>query len=170
MVNTKAPQSERRRWLAVLLGTVMMAASYLLFIWSLAALSGLETTFAGALLGIALGLVPAVFAVVSFVSQNPRALGSTMTAIVIWGLLTIPMGIVNLPTGLVAGFGGGGVVAFRLGPDHTRRSRIIAVILCVVYVASMQRFFPTAGLFAAAPLPFLAITLADIYQERRVRD
>ncbi|HUG08200.1 MAG TPA: hypothetical protein VMP13_04815 [Acidimicrobiia bacterium] len=158
--------SERRRWLAVLLGTVMLLASYLMFIWSFVAASGNETTFAGGLFGIALGLVPAVFAVAAFVSMHPRTLAATLGATVIWLVITVPIAIGNIPTGLVAGYGAGGVIAFRLGEQHSRGSRVVAVLITVFYTMLLQRYLPTVGIFAAAPLPFLAVALADIYKER----
>jgi len=156
--------------LAVLLATVLMFISHVLFIYAFVAAAGDETIFAGALLGIGLGLVPGVFAVAAFVSQNPRALLSTLGGSALWLAITLPIGVANLPTGLVAGYGAGGIFAFRLGPVHTRRSRLIAVLLCVVYVIALQRILPEVGLFAGAPLPFVAIVLADIYRERNVGD
>lgn len=156
--------------MAVLLATVLMFISHVLFIYAFVAASGDETIFAGALLGIGLGLVPGVFAVAAFVSQNPRALLSTVMATALWLAVTLPLGVANLPTGLVAGYGAGGIFAFRLGPVHTRRSRLIAVALCVVYVIALQRLLPEVGLFAGAPLPFVAIVLADIYREKNVGD
>jgi hypothetical protein len=157
---------EKRRWLAVLLASIMMLASYLMFIWALAAASGDEAVFAGGLFGIALGLVPGAFAVAAFVSHNPKALSSTLLATLIWLVVAIPIGIGDVPSGLVAGFGAGGVVAFRLPPGRRRRSRVIAVVIAVVYAVALQRLLPEVGLFAAAPLPFLAIALADLYDER----
>lgn len=162
--------STRRRWLAVLLATVLMFISHVLFIYALVAVSGDETIFAGALFGIGLGLVPGVFAVAAFVSQNPRAFLSTLGASALWFVVTLPLGVANLPTGLVAGYGAGGVVAFRLGAVHTRMSRAIAVIVCVVYVIALQRLLPEVGLFAGAPLPFVAIVLADIYREKNAEE
>ena len=144
----------------------MLLASYLMFIWSFAVASGSETTFAGGLFGIALGLVPAVFAVAAFLSVNPRTLAATLGATVVWLVVTIPIAIGNIPTGLVAGYGAGGVIAFRLGEQHTRGSRVVAVLITVLYTMLLQRFLPTVGIFAAAPLPFLAVALADIYKER----
>jgi hypothetical protein len=79
--------------------------------------------------------------------------------------MVVPIGFLSLPIGLVAGYGAGGVVAFSR-PGESRRERIIAVALCVVYTAAMLAVFPEVGLFAGAPLPFLAIALADLYQER----
>lgn len=156
--------------LAFLLATVLMFASYLLFIYALVAASGEETVFAGALLGIGLGLVPAVFLVAAFVSNNPRAAASTLAAIALWLVVTLPLGLINLPTGLVAGYGAGGIVAFRLGPVHTRKSRVIAVALVIVYTLALQRLLPEVGLFAGAPLPFIGIAIADEYRTRLSRD
>lgn len=144
----------------------MLLASYLMFVWSFIVASGQETTFAGGLFGIALGLVPGVFAVAAFVSVNPRVVAATLIATIIWLVVTVPIAIGNIPTGLVAGFGAGGVIAFRLGERNTRGSRVVAVLITVFYTMVLQRFLPTVGLFAAAPLPFLAIALADIYKER----
>lgn len=144
----------------------MLLASYLMFVWSFIVASGQETTFAGGLFGIALGLVPGVFAVAAFVSVNPRVVAATLIATIIWLVVTVPIAIGNIPTGLVAGFGAGGVFAFRLGERNTRGSRVVAVLITVFYTMVLQRFLPTVGLFAAAPLPFLAIALADIYKER----
>jgi hypothetical protein len=66
----------------------------------------------------------------------------------------------------VAGFGAGGVFAIRLPPGRGGRSRVIAVVIAVLYAIALQRLLPEVGLFAAAPLPFLAIALADLYDER----
>lgn len=158
--------TNRRRWLAVLLATVMMVASYVLFLYALVVAAADETTFAGGLIGVALGLVPGVFAVAAFVSQHPNAIAATFAASAIWLVFTIPIGVGDLATGMVTGFGAGGIFAFRLGEHHTRRSRVLAVALAVVYTIVLRRFFPEVGLFAGAPLPFLAIALADVYRER----
>lgn len=150
----------------MLLGTLMVLASYLLFIWSLSAAAGDETVFAGGLFGVALGLVPGAFAVAAFVSMHPRTLTATLAACATWVAVTAPIAIASVPVGLVAGFGAGAVIAFRLGPEHTRRSRVVAVLLALVYAIAVQAMFPAVGLFAAAPLPFLAVALADTYKER----
>jgi hypothetical protein len=47
---------------------------------------------------------------------------------------------------------------------------LIAVGLCVVYVIALQRLLPEVGLFAGAPLPFVAIILADLYREKNFGD
>lgn len=162
----KGQPTRRRWWLAVLLATVLMVLSYVMFIYALVAASGDELVFAGGLLGIALGLVPGVFAVAAFVSNNPKTLTSTLGASAIWLVVTGLIGFGSLPVGLVAGYGAGGVVAFRLSPGSTRGSRAVAVVICATYTLVLQRLLPEAGLFAGAPLPFAAIALADYYRER----
>lgn len=156
----------RRRWLAVLLATIIMLASYTMFVYSLAALSGSETVFAGGLLGIALGLVPGVFIVAAFVSQNPNTPRATLTATALWVLFALPLGMFSFPIGLVAGFGAGGIVAFRRWEPHTWQSRAVAVGLCVLYVFTLQFVSLELALFSAAPLPFLAIAAADVFKEK----
>lgn len=153
----------------MLLATLIMLGSYFLFIYALAAASGSETTFAGGLLGIGLGLVPGVFAAAAWVSQNPHTIRSTLAASGFWLVAVLIIGYFSLPIGLIAGFGAGGVIAFRLGPEHSRRTRTIALALCVLYAAALMAISFQTGLFGAAPLPFVAIALADLYSERSAR-
>lgn len=148
------------------LATVLMVLSYIMFVYALVAASGDELVFAGGLLGIALGLVPGVFAVAAFVSNNPKSLTSNLGASAIWLVVTGVIGAGSLPVGLVAGYGAGGVIAFRLGTHSTRKSRVLAVAICAAYTLILQRVLPEAGLFAGAPLPFAAVALADYYRER----
>lgn len=150
----------------MLLTTVMMLASYVMFIYAVAAASGEETVFAGALVGIGLGLVPGVFAVAAFVSQNPRTVVSTLQATGLWFALVLVIGFFSLPVALVTGYGMGGVFAFWQKPGASRRTRLVAVALCAVYTGALLVVFPEFGLFGGAPLPFLAIALADLYDER----
>lgn len=161
----KEEPSEKRRWLSILLTTALMIVTYVVFIYSVAAASGEEAIFAGGLLGIALGLVPGIFAAAAFVSQNPSIIKTTLKATGLWAGATLIL-FFDLPTGLVAGFGAGGVVAFRLGEQNSYKARVIAVGLCALYTFVLQRISFQLGLFAGAPLPFVAIGLADMYMER----
>lgn len=144
-----------------------MLFSYAMFIFAFAVGSGDETVFAGGVLGIALGLIPGVFISAAYVSQHPRSLLAAMAATGIWLLVTIPIAFVDIPTGLVAGFGVGGIVAFRRREVHTWQSRAVAVGICVVYTFVLQRISPELGLLGGAPLPFLAIGVADVMKERQ---
>lgn len=163
------PATNRRRWLAISLATLIMLFSYAMFIFAFAVGSGDETVFAGGILGIALGLVPGVFITAAFVSQNQRTARATVAAMGLWIVVTAPIALVDLPTGLVAGFGSGGIVAFRLGKVHTWQSRAVAVAACVAYAFVLQRVSLAAGLLGAAPLPFVAIGIADIVTERAAK-
>jgi len=169
MADTKREPTTRRRWLAVLLATVMMLGSFVLFIYGLAAISGDETQFGGGLIGIGLGLVPGVFAAAAWVSQNQHALRATAAAILIWLAVTLALAPFSLPIALVAGYGAGGVFAFRLRPGNSRRSRVLAVVACVVYTGALLTISTPVGLFGGAPLPFAAIALADVYKESATR-
>jgi uncharacterized integral membrane protein len=143
-----------------------MLGAYVMFIFSFTTMTSEESVFAGGLLGIALGLPPVVFFVASFVSNNPTSIRSSLIA---WGLWLIPVlviGLFDLATGLVAGFGAGGVVALRMEKSASRLARVGAVVACAVYTYIVQRIAPEFGLFAGAPLPFLAIAAVDSYVER----
>lgn len=164
--STEKPQpSEKRRWLAILLTTALLITTYVVFLYSLVVASGDESVFAGGLLGIGLGLVPGVFFVAAFVSQNRAVVRSTLKATGLWGIFVLIL-FFDLPTALVAGFGAGGIVAFRLGEENSYKARAIAIGLCVAYTFVLLRLTPQIGLFAGAPLPFVAIGLADMYTER----
>lgn len=161
----KPEPSEKRRWLAILIATALMIATYFVFLYSLVVASGNEAVFAGGLLGIGLGLVPGVFFVSAFVSQSRAVFRSTLKATGLWGIIVLIL-FFDLPTGLVAGFGVGGTVAFRLGEQNSYKARLVAVGLCALYTFALLRLTPQIGLFAGAPLPFVAIGLADMYTER----
>lgn len=143
-----------------------MLFSYGLFVFAFSLVSGEETAFAGGVLGIAIGLVPGVFIAAAYVSQNTRSIRAALLATGIWFVVTIPIALVDLPTGLVAGFGFGGIVAFKQRDVHTWKSRAVAVVACVAYTFLLQRVSPEAGLLGGAALPFFAIGIADVLKER----
>lgn len=150
------------------LSTALMVASYLMFLYGLSAVSGQETTFGGGLIGIALGLVPGVFAVAALVSQRERPVSATMAAMALWFVVTAPLALADIPVALVAGFGAGGIVALRKRTANRTTYRIVAVLITVVYTLALRALLPEVGLFAGSALPLLAITAADIYTEKFV--
>lgn len=145
-----------------------MLLAYVMFIFGFASESADSTIFAGGIVGIALGLVPGVFVVAAFVSQHPQAIRATLLACLVWAVVAIPIAVVNLPLGLVAGFGAGGAVAFRRDPWHSNRLRLTAVAACALYTALLQVISPAAGILGGAPLPFFAIAVADTLRDRSV--
>lgn len=156
--------------MAIGISTVLLFLSYLMFIFGFATVSDGETTFGGGLLGIAGGLVPAVFLCVAAISQHERTIRAVLLASSLWIVFGLPLAILDIPSGLVAGFGAGAVVALRREPVHTTTSRAIAVAICVVYVFVLGRIIPEAALMVGAVLPIAAIGVADSIVERELSD
>jgi hypothetical protein len=167
------PRKDRpglRRWIAVGISSVLLFFSYLMFVFGFATASEEDRVFAGGVLGIGLGMVPAVFACLAAISQREHTIRTALLATGLWVLIGGPIAIIDIPTGLVAGFGAGGVVSLRLEPAHTTTSRAIAVAACVVYVFALGRLIPAAALMVGSVLPFAAVGVADSYMERVARD
>ena len=159
----------RRKWLAITLGTLLMAVSYTAMLVALIATEVEDGPAAGPLFAFGLGLVPFVFLVLAFVSTNPRAAGAVLKAMGLSVLVAGPLSAVmaDAVSGLVAGFGVGGALALRMDDVHSLRSRLIAVAITVIYIAVLVNVSVEAGLFGGAVLPFVAIGLADWVMERR---
>ena len=160
-------RANARRWLAVALATVLMVMDFILFVFGFATGTGEETILAGGMIGIGLGLVPGVFVVAALVSHHQRGFRAAALATVLWAVVVAPISIVNLPVALVAGFGAGGVVAFRREEAHSYRSRVVAVVICAAYTLVVQTISPAAGILAGAPLPFAAIAIVDSMAAKR---
>lgn len=160
------PPRRPRTWYAIGFATVLMFFSYVLTVFAFAAASNDETVFAGGVLGVALGLVPAVFACAAAVSNRPRPLRATALAVVVWVIIGFPVAVIDIPSGLVAGFGAGGMVALRRSPTSTTMARIVAVAACTLYVFVLQWLLAPAGLLVGAVLPLAAIGIADAFTER----
>jgi len=153
--------------MAIGISTVVLFFSYTMFILAFAAASeGEEGAFSGGILGIALGLVPTVFVCLAVVSQRERALRGAAFATVLWVAVGGPIAIVDLPAGLVAGYGAGAVVAFRRDDLHRVAFRVWSVAICTAYVLLLGRIIPEAALMVGAVLPFLAVGVADSISER----
>jgi hypothetical protein len=166
--DAKDRQRERtRRWFATILATTVMFLAYTMFIFGFALAADGETIFAGGVIGIALGLIPVVFFAAATVSNHAQSIRASLLAILLWFVVAAPIAVFDIPTALVAGFGAGGIVAMRHPPGHRLTYRVGAVGLCVVYVFALQRLIPAAGIMVGAILPFAAITIADLLQERQ---
>jgi hypothetical protein len=164
------PRKDRpglRRWLAIGISTVLLFFSYLMFVFGFSlATDDEERVFAGGVIGIALGLVPGVFMCLAAISQREHAVRTTLLATLLWVVIGGPIAILDIPTGLVAGFGAGGVVALHREPAHTTVSRALVVAICVLYVFVLGRVVPAAALMVGAILPFAAVGVADSFMER----
>lgn len=157
------PKDRRRarRWYAIGFATVLLCCSYVLLVYALAAASNDETTFAGGVAGVGLGLVPTVFICAATVSDRARPLRASALAVIVWLAVAAPLAFVDVPTALVAGFGAGGAVALAGDPETSRRPRVLAVVTCTLYVLVLQWLLAPAGLLVGALLPFVAIGVAD---------
>ena len=160
-------REEARRWFAAILATTIMFFDYTMFIFGFASAADGEPIFAGGIIGIAFGLVPVVFFAAATVSNQERSIRTSLLATLLWVVIGTPIAFFDLPTALVAGFGAGGIVALRHVPGGTLIYRVVVVAICVVWVFAVQRISPAAGLMVGAILPFVALTIADLVQERR---
>ncbi|MCP5025633.1 MAG: hypothetical protein GY929_05035 [Actinomycetia bacterium] len=154
-----------RLWFAIGLATALMFLSHTLFIFGFGAASEDEPVFAGGLIGIAVGLVPGVFLVTAVVSRHERAGRASLLATALWFAVAVPIAVFDIPTGLVAGFGAGGIVALRRSGPQAVPYRVAAITLCVVYTFVVQRIVPAAGLMLGAVIPLAAIAIADAIGE-----
>lgn len=169
MAKPKSKPSLARKWLSVASATVLLLISYALILLPIVAGPDDGAEAFGASLGVGLALVPLVFLVAAFMSQHERAALSIAKASGLWFLIASPIAYYALVTGhlplfiagLVAGYGAGGVVAFRLDAQHSRRRRVVAVVLAVLYTYAIVAVAPVAGLFGGAVMPFIAIAFAD---------
>lgn len=156
----------RRKWFAITIATVATLVSYSFILFAFVAGSTEGGPNPGPPLALGLALVPIVFMVAAFLTRHQRAGGAVLKAMGLWVVVGIPIAALDLVTGLVAGFGAGAVVTVRAEEEHTRKSRIIAISLTVVYTLILVQFAPDAALVGGAMLPFLAVGVADSITER----
>lgn len=159
-----APLTPRRRWVALTVATLVLQFAYWPMVGSLVQ-GGAE--LAG-LLWLGLAVTPFVFLVLAFASSHPRAPGATGRAMGLFLLIALPVALVDVVVGLVAGFGAGAVLTLRAEEDvHSRRARIVAVVAAAVYVLALlllEGLVPVLGPFAVvsgAVIPLAVVGMAD---------
>ncbi len=119
---------------------------------------------------LGLALVPFAFLVLAFGSKHPSPAAATVIAMLLSVVVAIPILALaqDVLTGMVAGYGAGGVIALRYEPErHSRVGRWIAVGVVTLYVFALLRTVTEAGLFAGPLLPLFAVGVADLFTERR---
>lgn len=173
------PLSPQRKWRAITLATLLLAVAY----WSL--LAGLVSVAsednsdgpqAGAAIALGLSLIPFVFVVLAFMSEQPRASTAVLRAMGLSLLVGIPVSAVaaDAVTGIVAGVGAGGIAALRADGPHNWRTRAAALTIAALYTFVLVRTVGTLALLSAPIFPFTALGMADHYAEwretRPVRD
>jgi hypothetical protein len=163
----------RRRWLAIGVATVLMMFSYLSIAFAVVAGES-STTDAdvaenGQIFVFGMAMVPFVFLALAFTSNHRRAPGAVLKAMGFFVLVGLPVGLLNVLTGISVGYAAGATTALRKEDYHRTRDRWIAVALIGVYVLFLLQVVPAGGVFAGATLPFIAVGIADTFTEYRVR-
>jgi hypothetical protein len=166
------PLPPERKWRAITIATVLLAVAF----WStliglVAAVSDAsDAPPAGPPIALGLALVPFVFIVLAFLSEHPNPPGAVLRAMgasVVVGIIVSALAV-DAVTGIVAGVGAGGIYALRADVVHSRRARVLAVIIAAAYTYVLVRTIGSLALLPAPVFPFTAIGLADLLVERRV--
>ena len=165
------PLSPKRKWRAITVATLLLVPGY----WSL--LAGLVGTAVddadapdvGGSLALGVAVMPFVFIVLAFMTEQPRAPRAVLRAMGMSLLIGLPaMAIAgDAVSGIVAGVGAGGIVAIRSEPEYGWRARAAAVALATIYTFVLVRTGSLLVLLPAPVFPLTAIGLADHYVEWR---
>jgi hypothetical protein len=163
----------RRRWLAIGVATVLMMFSYLSIAFAVVAgessTAEADISENGQIFVFGMAMVPFVFLALAFTSSHRRAPGAVLRAMGWFVLIGLPVGLLNVMTGIAVGYAAGATTALRKEDYHSTRDRWIAVGLLGVYVLVLLQIVPAGGVFAGATLPLIAIGIADTFTEYRVR-
>jgi hypothetical protein len=166
------PVSPERKWRTITITTLALVPAF----WSI--LAGLVAVAddgndggpqAAAAIAFGLAVLPFVFVLGAFLSQHPRAASAAARAMGMSLLIGIPVSALaaDAVTGLVAGVGAGGIVAFRRDDPETTKSRAVAVAIASVYTFVLVRTAGPIALLSAPVFPFTAIGMADLLAARR---
>ncbi len=157
----------RYRWWAITIGTIILNLSYWAMVFAFVASEADDGPNPGPPFALGLVLIPFVFVALAAISRNPRFGG----AIVLAMLLSVGVGVPVLAlardavSGIIAGFGAGGVVALRREPIHRVQSRIWAVVLVSTATLAFVRLIPVMAIILAPIAILPAIGVADILEE-----
>lgn len=166
------PLSPQRKWRAITLATLVLVPSYWAVLGGLVSLASddpNDAPNAAPLLAFGLALLPFVFIVLAFLSEQPRAPGAVVKAMVLALLVGIPVSALaaDAVTGFVAGVGAGGIAALRADLSHSWKARALAVLAISAYLFILLRTVGDVALLLAPVLPFTSIGVADHLSERR---
>jgi hypothetical protein len=157
----------RRKWVVITAATVLELASY----WFMVAAFDISRVGVGNAAGpfaLGLALVPFVFMILAFGSRHPSAPGAVIRGMTLSLVMGIPIAYINLPMGLVAGYGAGGIFTLRAEPYHRWQIRATAVALAAIYTLATLLIMEDQAVFVGGIVPFLAIGIADHIQESRL--
>jgi hypothetical protein len=166
------PLDPRRRWKAITLATLLLVPAF----WTL--LAGLVSNASGeaadapdpaASLAFGLAVIPFIFLVLAFLSQNPRVPMSVVKAMGLALVVGIPVTFLSgdVVTGIVAGAGSGGIVTLRSDAPRGTKARVLGVLAATVYTFVLVQTVGAIALLPAPILPFTAIGIADQVSDSR---
>jgi hypothetical protein len=168
------PLSPRRKWQAITVATLILVPAFWALLAGLVAVATDDSGDPGgpqaaAALAFGLSLVPFVFVVLAFMSEQPRAPRAVLRAMGMALVVGIPVSAVagDAVTGIVAGVGAGGICALRMEGVQNWRARALAVLAASAYTFVLVRTVGPLVLLPAPVFPFTAIGLADHLSERR---
>ena len=152
--------------MAVGLSSIVMAMSSWLIVFAFVVAASDDTAVTpGPPFALGLALVPGIARrePVPAASGHPAAGPAVVVALLLGVAIAIPVSALaqDVVTGVAAGYGAGAVAGLRRERYHSRRARIIAVVLLTTYVFVLLRAVPSAGLLAGSLLPFAAVATAD---------
>jgi hypothetical protein len=169
------PLPPQRKWRAITLATLLLVPAFWAMLAGLVSIASedgepaADAPHAGAALAFGLALIPFVFVVLAFLSEQPRPPTAVLKAMGLCLLVGIPVSALaaDAVTGIVAGAGAGGIAALRAeGPDGWK-ARAVAVALATAYTFVLVRMVGAAALLPAPVFPFTGIGVADHFVEWR---
>ncbi len=165
----RPPLTTKQKWKAIVYATLVLMASYWAIVFAFILSEVEDGPSPGPPLALGLALVPFVFVVLSMVSQHADWPGATLKAMgvaAVFGVLVSAFAA-DAVSGLVAGFGAGGILALRAGDHHRWTGRALAVAGVTVYVMIVLRVVSVAGLVFGPLLPLPALAVADAFMDYR---
>ena len=167
-----APLSPQRKWRAIALATVLLAPAIWVLLAGLVAVAaddGPSGGAAAAAIAFGLSVLPFVFIVLAFTSEQPNAPRAAVRAMGLCLLVGIPVSALagDAVSGIVAGLGAGGIAALRADVEDAVRPRIVALAVATAYTFVLARVAGPAVLIAAPVFPFTSLGLADHWTEWR---
>lgn len=167
----KSEISSRRRWAAVLAGTVVAVLSFGLIAAAVVRADEGDDSGAVALSVAAAAVIPLLLLIVAFVSRHPAPWRTTLTVSPLVILLFLAGSLLarDPATGFVLGVGVGGAFAMRATDGVHRRSwRISTAVGLAAYTKVVYLASPTIAIIAAPLLPLAGIAVIDRVMERRL--
>lgn len=158
----------RQKWWAISVGTILLLTSYWLVVFAFVASESENAPPAAPALALGLALVPLVYVALAGISRQPALGGATVAAMLLFLVIGVPVAAVarDPVSGLVAGFGAGGVAALRREVHQSWQARSLAVAIAATFVLIAVRVVPILALLLAPIITLPSIGLADIYTER----